>query len=160
MKITEHVSYKEIINSTTAKRLGIINEPDSEQLDRIKLLCEKIFEPVRLEFKVPIYISSCFRSDKLNTAIGGAKASQHMANNGAAMDIDADRYGRVTNAEIFHYILENLDYDQLIWEFGDKNDPAWVHVSYKEKDNRKSTLIAYKDENNKTRYIPYKDFNE
>lgn len=156
MKITKHVAYSEIIHSDTARRKGIKNKPNKVQLANISKLCEKIFEPVRLNFKVPIYISSCFRSDKLNKAIGGAKGSQHMANNGAAMDIDADRYGKITNADIFYYILENLEFDQLIWEFGDAHNPAWVHVSYNEGKNRKQILVAYKNYLGRTKYKKFK----
>jgi hypothetical protein len=155
MKVTKHVSYSEIVNSATAKRLGIENIPSPEQYANIKLLCKNIFEPTREELKVAIYISSCFRSTKLNKALKGAKGSQHMADNGAAMDLDADRYGKTTNAKIFHYIKDNLDFDQLIWEFGDGTNPAWVHVSYKNKNNRKQVLVAYKNMLGKTSYKQY-----
>lgn len=151
-KISKHIAYNEVVISGTAKRLGIDNTPSKEQLNNIKLLADKVFEPLREHFDVPIYIASGFRSDELNKAIRGAKSSQHMANNGAAFDLDADRYGRITNAEIFNYILEHLDFDQLIWEFGTDDNPDWVHVSYKAGDNRKSVLKAYK-ENGRTKYF-------
>jgi len=80
----------------------------------------------------------------LNKAIGGSKYSQHMI--GEALDIDADIYGRVTNAEIFNYIKNNLEWDQMIWEFGDDDEPNWVHVSYKESgSNRRQLKRAYRD---------------
>lgn len=156
--ITAHVSYSEIKHSDTAARKGIYNIPTQEQYDNIKLLCEKVFEPVRRFYNVPIYISSCFRSLELNTAIGGASSSQHLANNGAAMDLDADRYGRITNKQIFDYIYDKLGYDQLIWEAGTKDSPAWVHVSYKEESNRKEALIMYK-ENGESKYMAYNEDN-
>lgn len=151
MRITKNVQYSEVIASDTAKRKGIKNKPDEKQLKRITELCENIFQPLRDNFGVPIYISSCFRSYALNIAIGGAANSQHMAEYGAAMDLDADRYGQITNKQIFDYIKYNLDYDQLIWEFGDDKNPAWIHVSYKKNDNRGMILKAYK-ENGLTQY--------
>jgi hypothetical protein len=151
-RISKHVAYSEITQSYTAKRNGIENIPNEDQLSRIKDLAENIFEPIREHFNVPIYISSCFRSPELNILIGGATHSQHMANNGAAMDLDADRYGNITNCDIFTYIKDSLNYDQCIWEFGTDENPDWVHVSYNEGKNRKQLLRAYKDEQNKTVY--------
>jgi zinc D-Ala-D-Ala carboxypeptidase len=132
--LSKHISYEEAIHSDTAKRLGILNIPNAEQLINMRNLATRIFEPVRAHFNVPIYISSFFRSSALNKAVGGATASQHMANNGAAMDIDADRYGGITNQQIFDFIKDTLDFDQLILENG------WVHCSYKEKGNRKQIV--------------------
>ena len=119
----------------------------------MKLLAENIFEKVREHFDTPIYISSFFRSSKLNTKLKGSSTSQHCANVGAAMDIDADVYKGVTNSDIFNYILENLNFDQLIWEFGNDENPDWVHISYvSDILNRKEVLKAYKDKDNKTVY--------
>ena len=98
------------------------------------MLKDSIFEPLREYVECPIYISSFYRSPELNTAIGGSKNSQHCK--GEAIDLD-DVYSKVKNKVFFDYIKENLDFDQLIWEFGDDENPAWVHVSYKEKGNRK-----------------------
>ena len=90
-----------------------------------------------------------FRSAALNEAIGGAKSSQHMK--GQAMDLD-DVYGYKTNAEMYHWIKENLNFDQLIWEFGTDTNPNWIHVSYvNDEDNRNRCLKAYK-ENGRTKY--------
>lgn len=151
--ISEHITYEEAVASSKAKELNISNTPNSKQLANMKLLAENIFEKLRNHFNVPIYISSFFRSSKLNTKLKGSSTSQHCANVGAAMDIDADVYKGVTNSEIFNYILENLNFDQLIWEFGDDENPAWVHVSYvSDLLNRKEVLKAYKDKDNKTVY--------
>lgn len=155
-RLSSHVSYSEVIHSNTASRNNINNEPNKEQLCNIKKIAEQVFEPLREFYKVPIYISSCFRSKALNKAIGGAKNSQHMANNGAAMDLDADRYGKITNAQIFTYIKDSLEYDQLIWEFGTEDNPAWIHVSYKKENNRKQILVAYKNILGQTKYKEYK----
>ena len=151
--ISKHITYDEAAVSTKAKELKISNDPNNNQLVNMKLLAENIFEKVRENFNVPIFISSFFRSSKLNTKLKGSSTSQHCANIGAAMDIDADVYKGVTNSEIFNYILNNLNFDQLIWEFGDDENPDWVHVSYvSDILNRKEVLKAYKDKNNKTVY--------
>lgn len=138
MKVTEHVSYKEVIKSNTATRRGIENIPSGEQMENIKLLCENVFEPLREHVGGPIAINSLFRSVDLNRAIGGSSTSQHCAVNGAAMDID-DTYGGMSNADMFEFI-KKLDFDQLIWEFGNDENPDWVHVSYKKSGNRKQIL--------------------
>ena len=151
--ISKHITYEEATVSSKAKELKINNDPNSKQLTNMKLLAENIFEKVREHFDAPIYISSFFRSSKLNTKIKVSSTSQHCANVGAAMDIDADVYKGVTNSEIFNYILENLNFDQLIWEFGNDENPDWVHVSYvSDILNRKEVLKAYKDKDNKTVY--------
>ena len=142
--ISEHVSYKEGVFSVTATRLGVDNTPNDEQLANMELVAEKVFEPLREWVGKPIKVNSFFRGLKLNTAIGGARKSQHMK--GQAMDID-DNYGHATNAEMYYWIKENLDFDQLIWEFGDDENPNWLHVSYVSKeDNRNRCLKAYKEQ--------------
>lgn len=137
-QISKHITYSESIKSQQAIRLGIDNTPNSEQLEAMKLVAEKCFEPVREHFNIPIGISSFFRSEKLNSAIGGSKNSQHCK--GEAIDIDADIYGKITNKQIFEYIKNNLLFDQLIWEYGNDENPDWVHVSYSKKGNRKQIL--------------------
>ena len=147
--ISKHVSYKEGVYSTTATRRGIDNVPNDEQLSNMELIAEKIFEPLRKYVGGPIKINSFFRCPELNKAIGGSKTSQHCK--GLAIDID-DTFGVVANSDMYNYIKNNLDFDQLIWEFGDDDNPNWVHVSYVSKeDNRNRCLRAYKD-NGKTLY--------
>ena len=149
MRISKHISYKEATQSQTAIRKGINNEPDAYQLQNMQLLAEKVFEPLREHFGVPIAINSFFRSQKLNKAIGGATGSQHTQ--GRAIDID-DTLGGVSNKQMFDWIRENLDFDQLIYEYGDSVNPAWVHISYvSESENRKRVLKASK-KNGKTIY--------
>lgn len=140
MKISEHITYAEATHSYTAKRLGLKNNPSAYQKANMEVLAEKVFEPLRKWVGGPIKINSFYRSRKLNEAIGGSQNSQHCE--GRAMDID-DVYGYKTNAEMFNYIKDNLDFDQLIWEFGNKKNPNWVHVSYVDEDsNRKNVFIA------------------
>jgi hypothetical protein len=152
MMVSKNISYKEATHSTTAKRLGIDNTPDAEQFSNMIYVAENVFQPVREHFNTPIYISSFFRSEGLNTAIRGSVNSTHMK--GEAMDLDADVYGGVTNAEIFNYIKDNLEFDQLIWEFGTDDEPSWVHVSLSKRTNRKQVLKAIKV-NGKTKYELY-----
>jgi hypothetical protein len=97
----------------------------------------------------PIKINSFYRGEELNTAIGGSKRSQHMK--GQAMDID-DTFGHKTNAEMYYWIKDNLDFDQMIWEFGTDDNPNWLHISYVGTiSNRNRCLLAYK-ENGRTKY--------
>jgi len=147
--ISKHISYKEGVHSNTATRRGIKNIPDNEQLKNMETIADEVFEPLRAWVGGPIKINSFFRCPDLNTAIGGSSKSQHCK--GQAIDID-DTFGRATNAEMYHFIKEHLDFDQLIWEFGDDDNPDWVHVSYvSEEENRNRCLKAYR-ENNKTKY--------
>ena len=149
MKISAHITYPEAIHSNTAKRKGIDNTPNPTQVENMKLLAEKIFEPLREWVGGPIKVNSFFRSEALNESIGGASSSQHCK--GQAIDID-DVYGRKSNAEMYNWIKENLNYDQMIWEFGTDMQPNWIHVSYvSEEDNRNKCLKAYK-EHGKTKY--------
>ena len=140
--ISKHISYKEGVYSNTATRRGINNDPNDDQLYFMELIAEKVFEPLREWVGGPIKINSFYRSPELNTAIGGSKTSQHCK--GQAMDID-DTFGKATNAEMYHWIKENMDFDQMIWEFGDDDNPNWVHVSYvSEEKNRNRCLRAFK----------------
>ena len=148
--ISKHISYKEGVYSTTALRRNIENKPNEEQLANMKLIGEKIFEPLREYVGGPIKINSFFRGADLNKAIGGSTRSQHCK--GQAMDID-DTFGYKTNAQMYDFIKHNLDFDQMIWEFGDDDNPNWVHVSYVSPDkNRNICLKAYK-QNGKTKYM-------
>jgi|TARA_R100001460_G_scaffold57043_1_gene96784 hypothetical protein len=147
--ISKHITYAEAIHSNTAKRRGIDNTPSPVHVETMKVTAAKIFEPLREFVGGPIKVTSMYRSPALNEAIGGSKTSQHMK--GQAMDLD-DVYGFKTNAEMYHWIKENLNFDQLIWEFGTDTNPNWIHVSYvNDEDNRNRCLKAYK-ENGKTKY--------
>jgi len=135
----------EFESSPTATSRGISNKMDAAHIEAAKLLCEKVFEPIRTFVGKPIKINSGFRSAALNRAIGGSSTSQHCK--GEAIDIPVD-------SKVFHYIKDNLVFDQLIWEFGNKNEPQWVHVSYKKSGNRKQVLRAIKV-GGKTSYVPF-----
>ena len=140
MKISHNITYAEAIHSNTAKRKGIDNTPNPTQVENMKLTAEKVFQPLREWVGGPIKVNSFFRSPELNEAIGGSKTSQHCK--GQAIDID-DVYGYKTNAEMYHYIKDNLDFDQMVWEFGDDENPNWIHVSYvTHRPNRKKLTVA------------------
>ena len=149
MSVSKHISYKEGVYSRTALRRGIKNNPNAEQMENMVAIAEEVFEPLRVWVGGPIKINSFFRSPELNKAIGGSGKSQHC--HGQAIDLD-DTFGRATNAEMYEFIKENLDFDQIIWEFGDETNPDWVHVSYvSPEQNRNRCLKAYR-ENGKTNY--------
>ena len=163
MKLSKNLSLSEMLKSDTAKRKGIENLPTEEHIENMKVLAEKIFQPIREHFGVPFGISSGYRSEALNKAIGGAHkyidgkyvaTSQHCK--GEAIDLDRDYSSAPNNAEVFHFIKDNLNFDQLIWEFGTDENPSWVHVSYStSRTQRNRILVAYKDDNNKTKYKIY-----
>ena len=147
--ISKHISDREGVYSITATRRGLDNTPDGEQLANMKLLAEKVFEPLRAWVGGPIRINSFFRGPELNTAIGGSSKSQHCK--GQAVDID-DGGRNKTNAQMYKHIKDELEFDQMIWEFGDDKNPNWVHISYVSEDaNRNRCLKAYKDKR-KTKY--------
>ena len=149
-RLSKHVSYKEGIHSITALRLGLKNYPSDVHLANMRLISEKVFEPLREFVGGPIKINSFYRGPELNKAIGGSSKSQHCK--GQAIDID-DTFGHMSNADMYYWIKDNLNFDQMIWEFGTDKNPNWVHVSYvNDEDNRNRCLKAYKDNNNKTKY--------
>ena len=140
MIISEHLSLSELIRSDSAKRLGVTNMPTAEHIINLKALAENIFEPIRAHFRCPIYISSGYRSAELNKALNGAKSSQHLK--GEAIDIDMDGSSNgVTNAMVYDFIITKLDFDQVIWEHGNTENPAWVHVSYKKNGPQRHDIL-------------------
>jgi hypothetical protein len=149
MKISDHISYTEAIKSNTATRRGIDNTPGDYEITNMVGIAENIFEPLRKWVGGPIKINSMFRCEELNTAIGGSSRSQHCQ--GRAIDVD-DTFGNKTNAEMFNYIKENLNFDQLIWEFGDDANPDWVHVSYVSKEENRNRILKASRINGKTTY--------
>lgn len=154
MKLSEHLDLSEITRSDTAKRKGISNQPTPEHLENFKKLAENIFEPIRNHFKEPIFISSGYRSKELNTAVGGSLTSQHCS--GEAIDIDMDgRSNTATNKAVFDYIKNNLNFDQLIWEFGTDSNPDWVHVSYESTGNQRKQVLKAVRVNGNTTYKPF-----
>lgn len=138
MNISEHITLIESYKSQIAERFGINNIPPTEVLPAMKLVAEMCFEPIRNHFGVPIYVSSFYRSKELNKRVKGSDTSQHIK--GEAMDIDADIFGGITNKQIFDWAKANLKFDQLIWEYGDDSNPAWVHISFRKNNNRNQVI--------------------
>ncbi len=138
MNISKHITLLEATKSQSAIRNGIKNEPNEVQLEAMKLVANACFEPIREHFGVPLTISSFFRCEALNTAVGGSKTSQHCK--GEAIDIDADG-SSITNKQVFDWAKANLKFDQLINEYPDENNnPSWVHISFSKHGNRNQVL--------------------
>jgi len=132
MKLSQNLTLAEAIRSETAKRKRLDNTPSGIIIDNLKLTAEKIFQPIRDHFKKPIYVSSMYRCERLNSMVNGSKFSKHIT--GQAIDLDNDGTD-VSNKDIFYYIKDNLKFDVLIWEYND-DSPSWVHCSYVEGLNR------------------------
>ena len=149
MVISQHFTLGELIRSESAKRNGISNMPTPEHIENLKALCEHILEPIRAEFRVPIYISSAYRSKALNKLVNGSAKSQHCK--GEAVDIDLDGHSHgVINKDIFDFIVAKLPFDQVINEF----DYAWIHVSYKRNGpQRRQVLRAVRSNSGGTIYL-------
>lgn len=127
--------------------------PNAEYTENLIELAKRIFEPIRVHFNKPIHISSGYRSKELNAAIGGAKNSQHTK--GQAIDIDQG--DRKQNMEIFDFIKNNLEFDQLILEYPVNGLPDWVHVSYDTDGKQRKEILVAKKVNGKTTYTKYND---
>lgn len=135
--ISTHISYDEAVRSSDAIKFKIDNTPTADILASMKVVANKCFEPIREHFGIPLMVTSFYRSDKLNKAIKGSKTSQHVK--GQAIDFVAQFAYSPKNKEILEWAKDNLDYDQLINEYPDKNgNPCWVHISFNDKGvNRK-----------------------
>jgi hypothetical protein len=155
MKLSEHLSLSEVIRSESAKRHGISNMPNELHIANLKLLAEKIFEPIRNHFRCPIHISSAYRSIDLNRVVKGSLTSQHCSGEAIDVDMDGSSHG-VTNKMVFDYIKDNLEFDQLIWEFGTASNPDWIHVSYESTGKQRMQVLKAVRANGKTSYVPYK----
>jgi hypothetical protein len=153
MQLSTNLSLAEAIRSETAKRKGISNMPTPEHIENAKKLAANIFQPIREHFGKPIFISSGYRSAELNKAIGGSLSSQHCSFE--AIDIDMDGTD-ITNKQIFDYIKDNLNFDQMIAEFPKQGNPDWVHVSFAANRSQRKQILVAKKVNGKTTYIPYK----
>jgi zinc D-Ala-D-Ala carboxypeptidase len=162
MRISKNFTLAELTKSNTATRLGISNTPDKEGIHKLRLLATELLQPLRNAVG-PLRVTSGYRSESLNKAIGGSNKSQHTKCE--AVDLQFVKRGSMDNMRIFNAIVTlGLDFDQLILEFGgataenDSDNPDWIHISWKIKENRRQILVAYKDENNKTKYRPKKNY--
>lgn len=147
--ISKYISWDEAVKSKTAEKHEIENSPNENQIQEMKKLAKNVFDPLRVWAGHPIRVNSFFRSPELCLKLKSKATSQHTK--GQAIDIDS--LGEKTNSDLFYYIKENLNFDQLIWEFGDDENPDWIHVSFvNENANRGNVLKAIK-KNKKINYI-------
>jgi hypothetical protein len=153
MQLSKNLALAEVTRSETAKRKGISNMPTPEHIENFKKLAENVFQPIREHFGVPIHISSGYRSKSLNTAVGGSLSSQHCS--GEAIDIDMDGTS-ITNKQIFDFIKDNVNFDQMIAEFPVDGNPAWVHVSYESTGKQRKQILVAKKVGSGTKYTSYK----
>ena len=153
MQLSKNFSLKELTASQTADRHGISNNPSEDHMDNLKKLCDNVLQKVRDHYGKVVSVSSGYRSPELCLKIGSSAKSQHAKGQAADFEI----FG-VANAELAKYIIDNLDFDQLILEFHNPEEPnsGWIHCSYKNaEDNRKQVLRAYRNDDGKTVYEPY-----
>jgi zinc D-Ala-D-Ala carboxypeptidase len=150
MNLSANFTLKELTRSDAATRLGLDNQPNDEALENLKLLCEKVLQPVRDHFGKSVTVNSGYRSPESNAAVGGSRTSDHCK--GQACDLEIDG---IPNPELAQWIMDNLEYTQLILEFytpgGDPN-AGWVHVSYDPNNLKKQELTAVKVAG-KTQYL-------
>ena len=158
MRLSKNFTLNELTYSSTALRRGIDNEPSKEGILKLTLLATSLLQPLRNAVG-PLRITSGYRSPELCLALGSKISSQHAKYE--AIDLQYVRRGKMDNLAIYNALIElDLDYDQCILEFGDATEyidpenPAWIHLSWKVSDNRRQVLVAYKDDNNKTKYRP------
>ena len=162
MRLSKNFTLKELTYSATALRLGIDNEPSKEGIYKLTLLATELLQPLR-ERLGALRVTSGFRSFVLSEAIGSSSNSQHCRYE--AVDLQYVKRGKMDNLAIYNALIDlDLDYDQCILEFGKNTEyvdgePAWIHLSWKISDNRKQTLVAYKDINKKTKYRPLINYN-
>tara|TARA_R110002126_G_scaffold159064_1_gene306436 strand:- start:22 stop:486 length:465 start_codon:yes stop_codon:yes gene_type:complete len=149
MNLSANFTLKELTKSDTATRLGLDNTPDDEALENLKTLCEKVLQPVREHFGKSVTVNSAYRSPESNAAVNGSKSSDHCK--GMAADIEIVG---VANPDLAQWIMDNLDFTQLILEFYTQGQPnsGWVHVSYNPEKLTKQELTAVKVAG-KTQYL-------
>jgi hypothetical protein len=153
MKLSKNFSLAELTKSQTAERMGLNNSPNEDQTENLRILCERVLQPIRDHFDDIVTISSGFRDPILSQKIGSSTKSQHCKGQAADFEI----FG-VDNNKVSDWVKENLMFDQLILEYYTPGEPnsGWIHVSYN-KDinmNRKEYLMAIKNDSGKTEYKP------
>ncbi|RIV87512.1 D-Ala-D-Ala carboxypeptidase family metallohydrolase [Aurantiacibacter zhengii] len=144
-RLSPHFTLAEMVRSQTAARRGIANSPGQLEVAALKLLCEKVLEPVRAHFGKPVVVSSGYRSPRLNTAIGGSTSSQHCQGEAADFTVPGE-----SNLAVCQWMEVNLNYDQLIYEFG---ETGWIHASFDKHRMRNMELRAVRV-GGRVRYLP------
>jgi zinc D-Ala-D-Ala carboxypeptidase len=150
MKLTENFTLSEMVKSETALRNNLDNTPGPAEIANLKVLAEKVLQPIRDHYKRGIKVNSGFRHPNVNAAVGGSRTSDHCKGQAADIEIPG-----VANAELAEYIKKNLKFTQLILEFYTPGvpDSGWVHVSYDPGNLKCQVMTAYK-KNGKTVYEP------
>ena len=155
MVIGKYLTLEECCKSATAIRLGIDNKPNQQQIIALQALATNIYDKCCQHFLLKIPVTSGFRSKALNDAISGSSgSSQHMRGEAFDLDLDGTANG-ITNVQLFNYIKQHLDFDQLIWEFGTDTNPNWVHVSYDVSGKNRKNVFKASNSNGKVSYKPY-----
>lgn len=145
MRLSKNFTYEELIHSNVAERKGLKNRPKTKEeekkvIENLKALAMEILQPLRDYLGKPVVISSGYRSSEVNKAVGGVKGSQHLR--GEAADIHVENTEHLL--KIMHYIMDETDFDQLIWE-RDKAGTQWVHVSYRRYGVNKHQVLSSKE---------------
>jgi hypothetical protein len=148
MNLSKNLTLEEVTRTNT----GLPNVPGPAEVRALRLVAKMVFQPLRDALGVPIAVTSGYRSTRVNKAVGGSRTSAHTR--GEALDLDAHVLGGTTNRAIFEWLLQNVEFDQLIWEYGDPDEPAWVHVGYRATGNRREVLKVSKL-NGKTVYTKF-----
>ncbi len=150
MNLTTNFSLVEMVKSETALRHGLDNTPGEVEIENLRVLCEKVLQPVRHHYGRGVKVNSGFRHPEVNAAVGGSKTSDHCKGQAADIEIPG-----VPNAELAKWISENLQFTQVILEFYTPGvpDSGWVHVSYNPADLKKQQLTASRVDG-KTVYTP------
>jgi hypothetical protein len=150
MQLTNNFSLAEMVKSDTALRHDMDNTPGEAEIANLKTLCEKVLQPVRDKFQTGVKVNSGFRHPEVNAKVGGSKTSDHCKGQAADIEIPG-----IANADLAVWIMDNLEYTQLILEFYTPGvpDSGWVHVSYDPANLKKQNLTATKKDG-KTVYLP------
>ena len=153
MQITEHFSFKELTRSETARRLGLQNVPSAAEMANIQYTAEQL-EKIRAYVGRGIVVTSCFRSERVNKAVGGSPTSAHRF--GLAADCDAIGLTSLAFAkEIIKMRDEGeIKFDQLILEFPERGDGAWVHIGFRRNSPMRNQIMTATKKNGKTVYLP------
>lgn len=157
MQISKFLSLDDVTRSFQAKKHGIDNTPDADAIENLKWIGQTLFDPLKAQFP-DLFLESAYRNLKVNKLVGGSASSQHLK--GEAIDVDDKHERKAENKKVFDFVVKNLDFDQVIWEFGDETGPDWVHISCKRNNlgNRKKiTRAVRKLENGRfvTRYLAF-----
>lgn len=149
-QLTANFSLHELTKSETALRMGLDNTPGPVETEYLKILAERVLQPIRDHFQKGVKVNSGYRSPDSNAAVGGSRTSDHCKGQAADIEIPG-----VPNAELAQWIMDNLEYTQLILEFYTPGipDSGWVHVSYNPENLKRQELTAMKVAG-KTQYVP------